>query len=537
MGSLDLVPGWLVPSWMAPEPSGPRDEVRQQRVRTLRRLLKASGQAPALPLPPLPGEDGGGPPADDAGAAAAGALDITQSASNAVPFTAGGGAAPSSLTVALNGGASSVCRAEEVRTVLPWLFAAEGRLDFSAMEHLASQLALSGLQLLDVGRFASAASSSNGHWHSSWGSHVRWAGPTALPSPAVAAAAALRRMEVRRGGALRGLPEMEGKAVSLLPAEVARVVAWRAAQGAAFCDGRSRPMFGEQTVAVLRGAADPAAAERLPQLDCGCRAADSCWTGRAAGCWCASSTAAVASLTLAAAAAATGPALLLACSLALIVPQTLAATPPFMQVVLTFNPQHRQLAAETLAIYLHAYLGLSGREAVEVRPWTRAAALHCSMAWLLPPPVQRAPPGHAHLGPACAGAAQGSLPCLGSVARAHGILQAELAACSTHPRLPLLRRLLARPWAPPHWSARCGDHWRSWPPWPTAGSDVSRSPGLMPAGTSRWWATQVRMLGPTREGVGAADRSCVRPDAACPGWHRPAARRLGPHFTVRPPRC
>ncbi|KAL4420230.1 hypothetical protein ABPG77_011054 [Micractinium sp. CCAP 211/92] len=246
MGSLDLVPGWLVPSWMAPEPSGPRDEVRQQRVRTLRRLLKASGQAPALPLPPLPGEDGGGPPADDAGAAAAGALDITQSASNAVPFTAGGGAAPSSLTVALNGGASSVCRAEEVRTVLPWLFAAEGRLDFSAMEHLASQLALSGLQLLDVGRFASAASSSNGHWHSSWGSHVRWAGPTALPSPAVAAAAALRRMEVRRGGALRGLPEMEGKAV-----------------------------------------------------------------------------------------------------------------------VLTFNPQHRQLAAETLAIYLHAYLGLSGREAVE----------------------------------------------------------------------------------------------------------------------------------------------------------------------------
>lgn len=35
------------------------------------------------------------------------------------------------------------------------------------------------------------------------------------------------------------------------------------------------------------------------------------------------------------------------------------------QVVLTFHPQYRQLAAETLAIYLHAYLGLSGREAVE----------------------------------------------------------------------------------------------------------------------------------------------------------------------------
>lgn len=219
MGSLDLVPGWLMPSWMAPEPSGPRDEVRQQRLRMLRHLLKASSRAPALPLPPPPGEDGAMPPADDVGAGA-GALDITHSASNAVPFTAGGGAAPSSLTVALNGGASSVCRAEEVCTVLPWLFAAEGRLDFSAMEHLASQLALSGLQLLDVGRFAAAASSSNGHWHSSWGSHVRWAGPTALPSPAVAAAAALRRMEVRRGGALRGLPEVEGKAVSLLTAGV-----------------------------------------------------------------------------------------------------------------------------------------------------------------------------------------------------------------------------------------------------------------------------------------------------------------------------
>lgn len=306
-----------MPSWMAPEPSGPRDEVRQQRVRTLRQLLKVGGRTPALPLPPSPGEDGGAPPADDANAAAAGALDITQSASNAVPFTAGGGAAPSSLSVALNGGAASVCRAEEVRTVLPWLFAAEGRLDFSAMEHLASQLALSGLQLLDVGRFAAAAAASNGHWHSSWGSHVRWAGPAALPSPAVAAAAALRRMEVRRGGALRGLPDMEGKAVSL-PAAA----------------GQGPRVTAEQRMHnAQRGPRECRCVEQLQREVAGPALAEAC-------------------------------APVLAC---LLTPGISAAAPRATQVVLTFHPQHRQLAAEALAIYLHAYLGLSGREAVEVR--------------------------------------------------------------------------------------------------------------------------------------------------------------------------
>lgn len=37
------------------------------------------------------------------------------------------------------------------------------------------------------------------------------------------------------------------------------------------------------------------------------------------------------------------------------------------QVVLAYPPQQRQLAAETLALYLHVYHGVSGQEAVEVR--------------------------------------------------------------------------------------------------------------------------------------------------------------------------
>lgn len=254
------VPGWILPSWLSPnDPANPRTLVRQQRLRQLRRQLKDSARQPALLLPVPAGEESAscgvagsngsnGSNGGSGGSGEAGtAVDVTHSASNAVPFTAGAqGNAASSLTVALNGGAASVCRADEVRTVLPWLFAAEGRLDFTAMEHMASSWALSGLQLLDVTRFAAAAGAANGHWHSSWGSHVRWAGPQALPSPAVAAAAALRRMELRRGGALGSLPEMDGKAV-----------------------------------------------------------------------------------------------------------------------VVTFHPQHRQLAAETLALYLHTYLGLSGQEAVE----------------------------------------------------------------------------------------------------------------------------------------------------------------------------
>ncbi|EFN55783.1 expressed protein [Chlorella variabilis] len=249
MSSLDvpsLVPGWLMPSWLSPEPGSPRDAVRRARLKQLLEMLTASRREPALALPLPPDEAlaaGGG--ADDAGG---GPLDVSHSASNAVPFHSptGGAAAPGALGGLGGGAAGCACRAEQAWQVLPWLYCAEGRMDFAAMESLASQLALSGLQLLDVSRYVAASTSSAGHWHNGWGGHIRWAGPQALPSPVVAAAAALRRMELRRGGALSQLPDIEGKVV-----------------------------------------------------------------------------------------------------------------------VLAFHPQHRQLAAETLALYLHAYMGVSGREAVQ----------------------------------------------------------------------------------------------------------------------------------------------------------------------------
>lgn len=209
MGSLDVpsvLPGWLMPSWLAPESGSPRDAARRQRLRELRKLLAAAQQQPPLVLPPAL-DDGC---AAEEGGSSPGSLDLAHSASNAVPFHSGSPAL-SSLSGAAAGGA---CRAEEARQVLPWLFAVEGRLDFAAMEGLASQLALGGLQLLDVSRYVSASSAVSGGWHSGWGSHIRWAGRQTLPSPVVASAAALRRMEVRRGGALAQLPEVDGKAVS-----------------------------------------------------------------------------------------------------------------------------------------------------------------------------------------------------------------------------------------------------------------------------------------------------------------------------------
>lgn len=214
MPSIDvpcLVPSWIMPAWLSDAPTSPREALRRQRLQTLRSELAAARRVPALPLPPPPAEEALGSTAEDGG------VDLTHSASNAVPFTTSGSAATTCSGAAAPTGGAAVAptRADAARQVLPWLFAVEGRLDLSAMETLASQLALSNLQLLDVSRYLCAASAApGGHWASGWGSHVRWAGPQALPSPAVAAAAALRRMELRRGGALGALPNIDGKAVS-----------------------------------------------------------------------------------------------------------------------------------------------------------------------------------------------------------------------------------------------------------------------------------------------------------------------------------
>ncbi|PRW57154.1 sucrose nonfermenting 4 isoform X1 [Chlorella sorokiniana] len=215
MPSIDvpcLVPSWVMPAWLSDAPTSPREARQRQRLQTLRSELAAARRVPALPLPPPPAEDAVGSTAEDGG------VDLTHSASNAVPFTTGGSAATTCIGASASSGtaAAAPVRADSARQVLPWLFAVEGRLDLSAMETLASQLALSNLQLLDVSRYLSAASAApGGHWAAGWGSHVRWAGAQALPSPAVAAAAALRRMELRRGGALGALPNIDGKAVVL----------------------------------------------------------------------------------------------------------------------------------------------------------------------------------------------------------------------------------------------------------------------------------------------------------------------------------
>ena len=321
MSSLDvpsLVPGWLMPSWLSPEPGSPRDAVRRARLKQLLEMLTASRREPALALPLPPDEAlaaGGG--ADDAGG---GPLDVSHSASNAVPFHSptGGAAAPGALGGLGGGAAGCACRAEQAWQVLPWLYCAEGRMDFAAMESLASQLALSGLQLLDVSRYVAASTSSAGHWHNGWGGHIRWAGPQALPSPVVAAAAALRRMELRRGGALSQLPDIEGKVVS----------------------GGCRPLHRTPRYTLPRKAAAS-----------GVLAA--AW--EALACLLSPRSTAHPNVCSARVPFSNAPAR----------PLPLWPPSPPLQVVLAFHPQHRQLAAETLALYLHAYMGVSGREAVQ----------------------------------------------------------------------------------------------------------------------------------------------------------------------------
>ncbi len=289
MPSIDvprLVPSWVMPAWLSEAPTSPREALRRQRLQTLRSELAAARRVPALPLPPPPGEEALGSTAEDGG------VDLTHSASNAVPFTTGAASTCSGSAAAGSAAAAAPARADAARQVLPWLFSVEGRLDLSAMETLASQLALSSLQLLDVSRYLSAASAApGGHWASGWGSHVRWAGAQALPSPAVAAAAALRRMELRRGGALGALPNIDGKAVS-----------WafdlQVCQCTAPCCRLVNQVPAQRTMAfkLLMSGRHP------------CR----------------------------------------------------------VQVVLAYPPQQRQLAAETLALYLHVYHGVSGQEAAEV---------------------------------------------------------------------------------------------------------------------------------------------------------------------------
>ena len=141
---------------------------------------------------------------------------------NAVPFTAAGGGSnplnalrdpnfpiPEELL-------APVPPAKDLRLVLPWgLFAAPGHLDKTSAEYLASTLALSRLQIIDLPRIMlhSACSGMDGPWKLA--DEVAWVGSSLLPSPAISAAATLHRLSHRCGGAASVMPHYGGTAAVL----------------------------------------------------------------------------------------------------------------------------------------------------------------------------------------------------------------------------------------------------------------------------------------------------------------------------------
>lgn len=102
-----------------------------------------------------------------------------------------------------------------------------------------------------------------------------------------------------------------------------------------------------------------------------------------------------------------------------------------LQVVVAYHPHQRQLAAETLALYLHIYHGVSGQEAVEVRCGRLAAR------WAGAAAARRA---------ACIPAVAGSCTLVCTLLHGSSLAPAEpmclLLPCSPRalPRVPLLCR-------------------------------------------------------------------------------------------------
>ena len=106
--------------------------------------------------------------------------------------------------------------AQELRVILPWLFASAGHVDRSSAEYVASELGLSRLQVVDLPRLmlASTCVGTEGPWQIANG--VAWVGAKPLPSSAATAAAAtLHRLARRCGGALAPPPDIGGTAVIL----------------------------------------------------------------------------------------------------------------------------------------------------------------------------------------------------------------------------------------------------------------------------------------------------------------------------------
>jgi hypothetical protein len=212
--NLSLVPVWLAWPFLQPPPPDPaakKASRRQDHAQKIRNMLAASRNAPAIQLPEVKGQsqsisasvdasiDSGG---GDSPSGVQGAL------SNAVPFTYTPGPEGSTITITSTRDGcviqdellAPIPPAKELRVVLPWLFAAPGHCNKEAAEFLASQLALSRLQIVDLPHImlSSACSESNGPWKLA--PDIAWVGAKQFPSPAVTAAATLHRIAHRCGG-------------------------------------------------------------------------------------------------------------------------------------------------------------------------------------------------------------------------------------------------------------------------------------------------------------------------------------------------
>lgn len=176
---------WLAwPLSFQPErsPQQDKDDARQQRARTMRAMLAAARNTNPVPLPITEDTESDAPE----GKATADASD--------------------------SGYSDAAAPAKHLLLVLPWLFAGAGQLGGATAEFLASKLALSRLQVLDLSRLLGSTGEAM-----PWvlGDDVAWVGATALPTPTIAAAATLHRLAHRCGGPLSPLPPVGGTVVVL----------------------------------------------------------------------------------------------------------------------------------------------------------------------------------------------------------------------------------------------------------------------------------------------------------------------------------
>jgi len=173
-------------------------------------MLSASRNAPLIPLPELEGQiEKSGTSVDALIDTRGGDFPVQQQGalSNALPFNNIPGPEGSTITSTRDGCIiqhellAPIPPARQLRVVLPWLFASPGHLDKDAAEFLASQLALSRLQVVDVPHIMLSSACFTSKGPRKLASDIAWVGSNIFPSPAVTIAATLHRVAHRCGGA------------------------------------------------------------------------------------------------------------------------------------------------------------------------------------------------------------------------------------------------------------------------------------------------------------------------------------------------